>query len=98
MNALKDFTVGPYRCRFGPSQSASGFSVWLWNAYYWQIEIEEAHDFDGAKNAMQFKLQEHEEAVALGFQNAAEAKEHQAWLEANGTPEYKAWSKSFPHR
>lgn len=52
----REFNVGPYRCMFGPSHSPSGFSVWLWNAYYWQLEIVEAYDFDGAVNSMRFKL------------------------------------------
>jgi hypothetical protein len=35
-----------------------------------------------------------EQAKALGFESVAAMREHQAWLEKNGTPEYKSWAAS----
>ena len=32
-----------------------------------------------------------DEAIALGFQSAQAAADHSAWLEKNGTSEYRAW-------
>lgn len=33
------------------------------------------------------------EAEALGFTSNAQAAEHDKWLDANGSPEFKAWKK-----
>lgn len=59
------FNIGPYRFMFGPSvrdgetvfaPKIHGFTLWMWNGYYWQIEIADAHDLDGARNTMQHTL------------------------------------------
>lgn len=36
-----------------------------------------------------------EENAALGFSSDSAAAKHQAWLEENGTPEFKAWFQNI---
>lgn len=59
------FEMAGYKFRFGPSQRDGNtpFSplvdtlcLWRWNGYYWQVEIADCTDLDGAKYSMQFKL------------------------------------------
>lgn len=33
----------------------------------------------------------HEQALALGFTSVAEMRDHQRWLEKNGTAEFRRW-------
>lgn len=35
------------------------------------------------------------EAQALGFKDAAEAAEHDKWLDKYGSPEFKAWKQNI---
>ncbi len=60
-----DFEMGGYKFRFGPSQiQGEGrfehlidtLTLWMWNGYYWHVEIANCTDLEGAKNSMQFKL------------------------------------------
>lgn len=66
---VRYFNIGPYRFMFGPSTIASDdkfnplihtFCLWMWNGYYWHIEIADCPtgDLESAKYAMQFKLVE----------------------------------------
>jgi hypothetical protein len=59
------FDIGPYKFMFGPSvwdgetvfaPLIYGFSLWMWNGYYWQIKITDCTDLDGARYSMQFKV------------------------------------------
>lgn len=72
MRTKELFNIGPYRFMFGPSDRAGatpfaplihGFSLWMWNGHFWQLEIEAATDVDGARHAMQFKLAERKAAM-----------------------------------
>jgi hypothetical protein len=60
-----EFEMRGYKFRFGSSQRTGEtvFSplietlcLWRWNGYYWQIELRDCTDIDGAKYVMLFKL------------------------------------------
>lgn len=62
-----EFKIGNYRLLFGPSTIEgqnhwdpiiNTFSVWLWNGYFWQLEISDCRngDLEAAKYSMGFKL------------------------------------------
>lgn len=58
---MQEFQIGQRRFKFGPAQKNGNtvfsplietLAVWLWNGYYWGIELVDCEDLESAKKEL----------------------------------------------